>query len=132
SNIRFPVAEIVIEGSNANSSPRQTVTRRRCKCAQRGRFAPDSLLEGNGFELQFLVARLSNVMGDGPAVPRSERICRGTERSNPSPSSRESGELSVPKRRSRTGCRDRCQIHCARVLEVRIPSPPAERWYGAG
>lgn len=36
------------------------------------RFAPDSLLEGNGFELQFLVARLSTVMGDGPAVPRSE------------------------------------------------------------
>jgi hypothetical protein len=63
SNIRFPVAEIVIEGSNANSPLRQTVTRRRCKCAQRGRFAPDSLLEGNGFELQFLVARLSTVIG---------------------------------------------------------------------
>ena len=91
SNIRFPVAEIVIEGSNANSPLRQTVTRRRCKCAQRGRFAPDSLLEGNGFELQFLVARLSTVMGDGPAVPRSERICCGTEGSNPSPSSSESG-----------------------------------------
>jgi hypothetical protein len=44
---------------------------------------------------------------------------------NPLPSSRESDELSVPKRRSRTGCRDRCQIHCARVLEVRIHSPPA-------
>ena len=28
---------------------------------------------------QFLVARLSTVMGDGPAVPRSERICCGTE-----------------------------------------------------
>ena len=39
---------------------------------------------------QFLVARLSTVMGDGPAVPRSERICCGTEGSNPSPSSGES------------------------------------------
>jgi hypothetical protein len=35
---------------------------------------------------QFLVARLSTVMGDGPAVPRSERVCCGTEGSNPSPS----------------------------------------------
>ena len=51
SNIRFPVAEIVIEGSSANSSLRQSVTRRRRKYAQRGRFAPDSLLEGDGFEL---------------------------------------------------------------------------------
>ena len=50
SNIRFPVAEIVIEGSSANSSLRQSVTRRRRKYAQRGRFAPDSLLEGDGFE----------------------------------------------------------------------------------
>ena len=40
---------------------------------------------------QFLVARLSTVMGDGPAVPRSERICCGTEGSNPFPSSEESG-----------------------------------------
>jgi MFS family permease len=40
---------------------------------------------------QFLVARLSTVMGDGPAAPRSERICCGTEGSNPSPSSNESG-----------------------------------------
>ena len=39
---------------------------------------------------QFLVARLSTVMGDGPAVPRSERICCGTEGSNPSPSTGES------------------------------------------
>jgi hypothetical protein len=90
SNIRFPVAEIVIEGSSANSSLRQSVTRRRRKCVQRGRFAPDSLLGGNGFELQFLVARLSTVMGEGPAVSRSERICCGTEGSNPSPSSGES------------------------------------------
>src|ERR1700730_5478184 len=35
---------------------------------------------------QFLAARLSTVMGDGPAVPRSEQICCGTEGSNPSPS----------------------------------------------
>src|ERR1700730_4436039 len=50
-NFRFPVAKSSSEGSNANSSLRQTVTRRPCKCAQRGRFAPDSLLEGDGFEL---------------------------------------------------------------------------------
>ena len=55
------------------------------------RFACDSPLEGNGFELPVPVARLSTVMGDGPAVPRSERICCGTEGSNPSPSSSESG-----------------------------------------
>jgi hypothetical protein len=60
----------------------------------------------------------------GPGAPSSPQT-GDREGSNPSPSSRESGELSVPKRRSRTGCRDRCQIHCARVLEVRIHSPPA-------
>ena len=50
SNFGFPVAKSSSEGSNANSSLQKTVTRRPCKCAQRGRFAPDSLLEGAGFE----------------------------------------------------------------------------------
>ena len=44
---------------------------------------------------QFLVARLSTVMGDGPVVPRSERICCGTEGSNPSPSRPLSGAQEI-------------------------------------
>ena len=88
SNIRFPVAEIVIEGSSANSSLRQSVTRRRRKYAQRGRFAPDSLLEGDGFEPSvprriFLAAPsiLPIHRGDINRLPRERDRC-----SNPSPS----------------------------------------------
>src|SRR5580700_862174 len=88
---RFPVAKSSSEGSNANSSLRQTVTRRPCKCAQRGRFAPDSLLEGDGFE-RSVPGRGDHqtVMGDGTAVSKPERICWGTKGSNPPPSSGES------------------------------------------
>jgi hypothetical protein len=45
-------------------------------------------------------------MGDGPAVPRSERICCGTDGSNPAPSSGESGEnAGLTRDRPRTGQR---------------------------
>jgi hypothetical protein len=60
-----------------------------------------------------------------PQKPDFPSSISETGSQQPASPSRESGELSVPKRRSRTGCRDRCQIHCTRVLEVRIPSPPA-------
>jgi hypothetical protein len=41
---------LLLVGTRFEPYLRQTVTRRRCKCAQRSRFAPDSLLEGDGFE----------------------------------------------------------------------------------
>jgi hypothetical protein len=47
---------------------------------------------------QFLVARLSTVMGDGPAVPRPERICCGTERFESISLQERVCELSVPER----------------------------------
>ena len=95
SNIRFPVTEIVIEGSNANSSLRQTVTRRRCKCAQRGRFAPDSLLEEAGFE---------------PSVPRQGTafFTEGNEL-YPLPINHQVGDHASGEKRLSRGRRNRCQ-----------------------
>jgi hypothetical protein len=46
------------------------------------RFAVDSPVEGDGFE--------RSVPGETGLLSKRERICRGTEGSNPSPSSRES------------------------------------------
>ena len=59
------------------------------RCRLRSKFAADSLLEGNGFELP-VPGREAVNRDDGPAGPRSDRICCGTEGSNPSPSSGES------------------------------------------
>ncbi len=57
------------------------------------RFAPDSPLEGNGFELSVPGRETFKLSWETGLLSRKrERICSGTEGSNPSPSNGESGE----------------------------------------
>jgi hypothetical protein len=68
--------------------------RQRCVCLpKKARFARDSPLEGNGFELSVPGRETFKLSWETGLLSRKrERICSGTEGSNPSPSNGESGE----------------------------------------
>src|ERR1700720_1809117 len=95
------------------------------------RFASDSLLEGDGFEPSVPVAREPVYIAEGELRAdrrAAKKIWRGTDGSNPSPSSGESGaNRNWPAGTSRGSAEAGPGAILHRGTEVRIPAPSSKR-----